>query len=139
MSENGTVCSTNCNSRSTRLIGEEITEDFPPRGRMVNFQTQPDDFVALSEREREVLQCIAAGLSSKQCAQELGIAPRTVSVTSKTSATSSTHATSRTLSPRRWPPAISKGDEALPIFLFRPAILCYGSSGDQSTVEQECA
>ena len=45
---------------------------------MVNFQTQPDDFVALSEREREVLQCIAAGLSSKQCAQELGIAPRTV-------------------------------------------------------------
>jgi DNA-binding CsgD family transcriptional regulator len=45
---------------------------------MVNFQTQPDDFVALSQREREVLQCIAAGLSSKQCAQELGIAPRTV-------------------------------------------------------------
>ena len=45
---------------------------------MVNFQKQPDDFVALSEREREVLQCIASGLSSKQCAQELGIAPRTV-------------------------------------------------------------
>ena len=45
---------------------------------MVNFQRQPDDFVALSEREREVLQCIASGLSSKQCAQELGIAPRTV-------------------------------------------------------------
>lgn len=44
----------------------------------MNFQTQPDDFVALSEREREVLQCIAAGQSSKQCAQELGIAPRTV-------------------------------------------------------------
>ena len=45
---------------------------------MVNFQRQPDNFVALSEREREVLQCIASGLSSKQCAQELGIAPRTV-------------------------------------------------------------
>jgi len=45
---------------------------------MVNYQRQPDDFVALSEREREVLQCIASGLSSKQCAQELGIAPRTV-------------------------------------------------------------
>ena len=45
---------------------------------MVNFQTQPEDFVALSQREREVLQCIASGLSSKQCAQELGIAPRTV-------------------------------------------------------------
>jgi DNA-binding CsgD family transcriptional regulator len=45
---------------------------------MVNYQRQPDDFVALSERERQVLQCIASGLSSKQCAQELGIAPRTV-------------------------------------------------------------
>jgi len=45
---------------------------------MVNYQRQPDDFVALSEREREVLHCIASGLSSKQCAQELGIAPRTV-------------------------------------------------------------
>ena len=45
---------------------------------MVNFQTQPEDFVALSQREREVLQCIASGLSSKQCAQELGITPRTV-------------------------------------------------------------
>ena len=39
---------------------------------------QPDEFVALSEREREVLQCIASGLSSKHCAQELGLAPRTV-------------------------------------------------------------
>ena len=45
---------------------------------MVNVQTQPDDFISLSDREREVLQCIARGLSSKQCAQELGIAPRTV-------------------------------------------------------------
>jgi LuxR family transcriptional regulator of spore coat protein len=45
---------------------------------MVNLQSQPDDFISLSEREREVLQCIARGLSSKQCAQELGIAPRTV-------------------------------------------------------------
>jgi DNA-binding CsgD family transcriptional regulator len=45
---------------------------------MVNVQSQPDDFISLSEREREVLQCIARGLSSKQCAQELGIAPRTV-------------------------------------------------------------
>jgi DNA-binding CsgD family transcriptional regulator len=45
---------------------------------MVNVQGQPDDFISLSDREREVLQCIARGLSSKQCAQELGIAPRTV-------------------------------------------------------------
>ena len=45
---------------------------------MVNQLGQQDDFVALSEREREVMQCIARGLSSKQCAQELGIAPRTV-------------------------------------------------------------
>ena len=45
---------------------------------MVNLQSQPDDFISLSEREREVLQCIARGLSCKQCALELGIAPRTV-------------------------------------------------------------
>ena len=45
---------------------------------MVNQVGQQDDFVSLSEREREVMHCIARGLSSKQCAQELGIAPRTV-------------------------------------------------------------
>lgn len=45
---------------------------------MVNVERQQNDFVTLSQREREVLQCIATGLSSKQCAQELGIAPRTV-------------------------------------------------------------
>jgi LuxR family transcriptional regulator, transcriptional regulator of spore coat protein len=45
---------------------------------MVNVPSQQEDFVSLSERERQVLQCIAAGLSSKQCAQQLGIAPRTV-------------------------------------------------------------
>ena len=45
---------------------------------MVNQLGQQDDFVTLSEREREVMQCIARGLSSKQCAVELGIAPRTV-------------------------------------------------------------
>ena len=44
----------------------------------MNVPNQKEDFVLLSEREREVLQCIAQGLSSKQCAQELGIAPRTV-------------------------------------------------------------
>ena len=44
----------------------------------MNVASQQDDFVTLSEREREVLQCIAQGMSSKQCAQELGIAPRTV-------------------------------------------------------------
>jgi DNA-binding CsgD family transcriptional regulator len=45
---------------------------------MVNFPRQQEDFVSLTDREREVLQCIARGMSSKQCAQELGIAPRTV-------------------------------------------------------------
>lgn len=45
---------------------------------MVNVPSQQEDFVSLSEREREVLRCIARGLSSKQCALELGIAPRTV-------------------------------------------------------------
>ena len=51
---------------------------FPVREQMVNFPRQQEDFVALSEREREVLDCIARGLSSKQCALQLGIAPRTV-------------------------------------------------------------
>jgi LuxR family transcriptional regulator of spore coat protein len=45
---------------------------------MVNSLSQQDEFLSLSEREREVLQCIAGGLSSKQCALQLGIAPRTV-------------------------------------------------------------
>ena len=44
----------------------------------MNFPRQQEDFVTLSEREREVLNCIARGMSSKQSAQELGIAPRTV-------------------------------------------------------------
>lgn len=44
----------------------------------MNAPGQTADFIALTEREREVLQCIAQGLSSKQCAQQLGIAPRTV-------------------------------------------------------------
>jgi LuxR family transcriptional regulator, transcriptional regulator of spore coat protein len=32
----------------------------------------------LSDREREILDALARGLSSKQCARELGIGPRTV-------------------------------------------------------------
>lgn len=44
----------------------------------MNFPRQEEDFVTLSDRERDVLKCIASGLSAKQCAQELGIAPRTV-------------------------------------------------------------
>ena len=44
----------------------------------MNFPRQQEDFVTLSDREREVLQCVARGLSSKQSAQQLGIAPRTV-------------------------------------------------------------
>ena len=44
----------------------------------MNYPRQQEDFITLTEREREVLRCIAAGLSSKQCAQQLGIAPRTV-------------------------------------------------------------
>ena len=44
----------------------------------MNVPSQKDEFVSLSDRERQVLECIAQGLSSKQCAQQLGIAPRTV-------------------------------------------------------------
>jgi DNA-binding CsgD family transcriptional regulator len=45
---------------------------------VVNIPGQQEDFVMLSQRELEVLECIAKGLSSKECAQQLGIAPRTV-------------------------------------------------------------
>lgn len=44
----------------------------------MNFARQQGDFITLSDRERQVLRCIADGLSSKECAQHLGIAPRTV-------------------------------------------------------------
>lgn len=66
-----------CEARVTRPIGTDEIR-FPNKGFMVNFPRQQEDFVTLSEREREVLQCVASGLSSKQCAQQLGIAPRTV-------------------------------------------------------------
>ena len=49
-----------------------------PKGCVVNFARQQEDFITLSDRERQVLRCIADGLSSKECAQQLGIAPRTV-------------------------------------------------------------
>src|SRR3954469_1550101 len=67
-----------CKAVITKLIS--ALRNFSPakQGLMVNVPRQQEDFVALSEREREVLECIARGLSSKQCAQQLGIAPRTV-------------------------------------------------------------
>ena len=37
-----------------------------------------ENVVTMSDRERAVLEAISRGLSAKQCAQELGIAPRTV-------------------------------------------------------------
>jgi len=70
--------STCCNAVTIRVIKTEPNIGFPIRGCVLNFPRQQEDFVALSEREREVLECIARGLSSKQCAQQLGIAPRTV-------------------------------------------------------------
>ena len=44
----------------------------------MNDQSAYGEFGELSQRELEVLDSIARGLSSKQCALELGIAPRTV-------------------------------------------------------------
>jgi DNA-binding CsgD family transcriptional regulator len=78
LSEIGTVNSSNCNAHFAKAMSDKSTEDFSPRGFTVNFKSQHEDFVALSVREVEVLKCIAGGLSSKQCAQELGIAPRTI-------------------------------------------------------------
>ena len=47
-------------------------------GQFVNQQSEPNEVLRMSDREREILQSVARGLSSKQCALELGIAPRTV-------------------------------------------------------------
>src|SRR3954470_23892600 len=69
--------STYCKPVITKLISWGRRKG-PTTECMVNFPRQQEDFVTLSEREREVLQCIAGGLSSKQCAHQLGIAPRTV-------------------------------------------------------------
>ena len=76
LSKFGTARSNHCEAAITRLISKDANR-LPNKGSMVNFPRQ-QDFVTLTEREREVLQCIASGLSSKQCAQQLGIAPRTV-------------------------------------------------------------
>src|SRR5436309_3438553 len=79
LSETGTARSSACNPCPAMRIEAEITKWIPRhRELMVNIPRQQEDFVTLSEREREVLECIARGLSSKQCAQQLGIAPRTV-------------------------------------------------------------
>lgn len=45
---------------------------------MLAGQFEYEERVRLSDRERVILGAVARGLSSKQCAQELGIAPRTV-------------------------------------------------------------
>ncbi len=37
-----------------------------------------NDLLSLTSRECEVLNCVAHGLSNKEAARELGIAPRTV-------------------------------------------------------------
>ena len=78
LSEYGTARSTSCKAVITKLISAFGNFGCAKQGLMVNVPRQQEDFVTLSEREREVLECIARGLSSKQCAQQLGIAPRTV-------------------------------------------------------------
>jgi LuxR family transcriptional regulator of spore coat protein len=70
--------SSSCKPVITKLISEGGAKALQRAELMVNFPRQQEDFVTLTEREREVLQCIAGGLSSKQCALQLGIAPRTV-------------------------------------------------------------
>jgi len=58
---------------SPAITGDLITRLVHPEG------TAPHgDFPALSPREREVLQLVAAGKSTKQTAQDLGISVRTV-------------------------------------------------------------
>ncbi len=77
-SEYGTACSSACNLGSGKRTSVKPLSNFTGTELIVNFPQQQEDLIALSEREREVLQCIARGLSSKQSAQEIGIAPRTV-------------------------------------------------------------
>lgn len=40
--------------------------------------SEANDLLSLTNRECEVLNCVAQGLSNKEAARELGIAPRTV-------------------------------------------------------------
>ena len=66
---------------------------------------QFDDQLSLAEltsREREVLECVAGGMSAKRIAQEIGIAPRTVerhieNVRNKLRAKNKTHMVTKAL------------------------------------------
>jgi len=49
-----------------------------PEEPTVNYQNAHGECLEMSQRELDVLDCIARGLSSKQCGRELGIASRTV-------------------------------------------------------------
>jgi DNA-binding CsgD family transcriptional regulator len=70
---------------SERPIQVYVTERFLCSGEIVgaeepdvDHQSTSGELLPMSERELEVLAAMARGLSSKQCALELGIAPRTV-------------------------------------------------------------
>jgi len=59
---------------------QRLTKKIPPEERIVQSQEPEEkDLEVLSERERQVLEAVAQGLTSPQVGERLGISPKTVS------------------------------------------------------------
>ena len=67
-------------AHTAQLIAVWLTEGQSGMNYVVNdfASVSPEDLPLLTGRECEVLKCVALGLSNKEAAIELGIAPRTV-------------------------------------------------------------
>ena len=55
-----------------------LTNELRNRGDLRVSASRDEEGPTLTQREKQVLECVAQGLSSKETAQKLGIAPRTV-------------------------------------------------------------
>jgi DNA-binding NarL/FixJ family response regulator len=60
------------------MAGEEVLSPRLAAMMLETADAEPDPGTILSERQREILQMIADGLSTKQAARELGITQKTV-------------------------------------------------------------